>query len=71
MLADGTLHVATNGDGLHALHAATGDPRWSLHVGEPAAWSEDHGEYEEVETPFILAGGTLYARTDRAVIALR
>jgi outer membrane protein assembly factor BamB len=71
VLAGGIVHLATEGGGLHALDAATGDHRWSLTLDEPTEWSEGFaGEYDETETPFTLADGTIYARTGHAVIAL-
>lgn len=71
LLAGGILHLATEDGTLHAYDAATGHPWWRLTLDEPVSWSKDMDEYWEAETPFTLAGGTIFVSTDNAVLALR
>jgi outer membrane protein assembly factor BamB len=74
LLAGGTLHLATDNGCMHAIDATTGDLQWSLTLDEPTGWSmafSGEGEYDEIETPFTLANGTLFARVHNAVLALR
>ncbi len=72
LLAGGVLHLATEGGGLHALYAGTGDVVWNLTLDEPTEWSAEFlGEYNETETPFTIADGAVYARGDDAVLVLR
>jgi outer membrane protein assembly factor BamB len=56
---------------LHAVDAATGNPRWDLTLDEPTSWSAEFpGEYDEVPAPITLVNGMLYVTTDSAVLAL-
>lgn len=78
LLAGSTLHLATENGGLQALDASTGDLRWSVALDEATTWSSDFsadlGEeigYEEIAAPFVLTNGSLFARTDNAVLLLR
>ncbi len=72
LLAGGVLHLATEGGGLHALDAGTGDVAWQLTLDEPTEWSAEFiGEYNETETPFTIADGAIFARSDDAVLVLR
>ncbi|MEV0232677.1 PQQ-binding-like beta-propeller repeat protein [Nonomuraea sp. NPDC050786] len=77
LLAGNILHLATENGGLQALDAGTGDLRWSIALDEAATWSADFpadaGEeigYEEIATPLVLIDGSLFARTDNAVLLL-
>ncbi|MFC7245010.1 PQQ-binding-like beta-propeller repeat protein [Catellatospora aurea] len=71
LLADQTLHLASEGGRLHAVDAATGVPRWDVTLDEPTSWSAAvPGEYDEPQPPLTLADGVLYVVTDHAVLAL-
>ncbi|WP_433509755.1 PQQ-binding-like beta-propeller repeat protein [Nonomuraea sp. CA-143628] len=80
LLAGNILHMATENGGLQALDADTGDPRWSIVLNdETAMWEPPFPVsvplagtgYEAMPAPFVLIDGSLFVRTDNAVLQLR